>query len=645
MFSSLRAKLLIATLAAITLALVVNGIASYITVKHHNTEQVSRNLNAVANGNTQAIDEWFNARYSMLASMEDAVESDAPLSALRQLEDAGNFISAYMAVPETSDAVFSDGWEPPSDYDPRQRPWYQDAVDAEDTIITAPYVDAQSGGLIVTFARPYYQNGELAAVVGADISIEDVIDIVASIAPTPSSFGFLTTGDGTLVAHPNAELTLEPSSALSEQLDAGYIKQIAGSDEPHALTLEGRETLLQGSAVGGNSDWHLMVAMDEREATAGLRGIASTSLITLLIVAGITAVVLSLLLKWLLRRLLSARDAMNDIASGEGDLTQRLPEEGNDEITQIAAAFNRFVATMDTVLQDVRTSSEAVHNAATEIATGGQDLSRRTENTASSLQQTSASMEEITSTVEHTSSSAQEANQLAKAASDVAGRGGEVVSQVTSTMDDIAESSGKIGEIVTLMDSIAFQTNLLALNASVEAARAGEQGRGFAVVASEVRNLASRSADAAKEIKALIEASSTQVKEGSVLVESAGKTMGEVVASVRRVTDIMDEISAASQEQSSGIEQVNQAVSQMDEVTQQNAALVQEASSAASSLEEQAAKLESVVSAFRLAEGESRTQHAPLTSPQTQPALLRPATQGGKKAKAVASADQEWEEF
>ncbi|SBR45173.1 methyl-accepting chemotaxis protein [Halomonas sp. HL-93] len=618
MFSSLRAKLLIATLAAITLALVVNGIASYITVKHHNTEQVSRNLNAVANGNTQAIDEWFNARYSMLASMEDAVESDAPLSALRQLEDAGNFISAYMAVPETSDAVFSDGWEPPSDYDPRQRPWYQDAVDAEDTIITAPYVDAQSGGLIVTFARPYYQNGELAAVVGADISIEDVIDIVASIAPTPSSFGFLTTGDGTLVAHPNAELTLEPSSALSEQLDAGYIKQIAGSDEPHALTLEGRETLLQGSAVGGNSDWHLMVAMDEREATAGLRGIASTSLITLLIVAGITAVVLSLLLKWLLRRLLSARDAMNDIASGEGDLTQRLPEEGNDEITQIAAAFNRFVATMDTVLQDVRTSSEAVHNAATEIATGGQDLSRRTENTASSLQQTSASMEEITSTVEHTSSSAQEANQLAKAASDVAGRGGEVVSQVTSTMDDIAESSGKIGEIVTLMDSIAFQTNLLALNASVEAARAGEQGRGFAVVAEEVRKLAQRSTDAANDIKHLIEDSQGKVTNGTTLVQSAGETMADIVNHITRVTDVLGEISSAAGEQSDGIGQVNIAVADLDRMTQENAAMVEESTTAAEQLKDQADHLAETISRFKLSSG-SGAQGGRLLTSVSQP--------------------------
>jgi methyl-accepting chemotaxis protein len=605
MFASLRAKLLLAALVAIILALVINGIASYTTVKHHNTEQVTRNLNAVANGNTLAIDEWFNARYNMLASMDEAATSDAPLAALRQLADSGDFMTAYMAYPETSDAVFSDGWEPPSDYDPRQRPWYQDAVEAKDTIITAPYVDAQTGGLIVTFAHPYYQNGELTAVVGGDITIQDVIDIVSSIEPTPSSFGFLTTGDGTLVAHPNAELALEPSTALSDQLDAGYLQQIADSDEPQALTLEGREMLLQGSAVGGNSDWHLMVAMDEHEATAGLRGIATTSIITLLIVAVITAIVLSLLLKWLLRRLLSARNAMNDIASGEGDLTQRLPEEGNDEITQIAAAFNRFVATMDTVLQDVRSSSEAVHNAATEIANGGQDLSRRTENTASSLQQTSASMEEITSTVEHTSASAKEANQLSQAASDVAGRGGQAVSEVITTMEDIAESSGKIGDIVSLMNNIAFQTNLLALNASVEAARAGEHGRGFAVVAEEVRKLAQRSNDAANDIKNLIEDAQGKVQNGSKLVHNAGKTMDEIVSNITRVTDVLGEITSATTEQSDGIGQVNTAVADLDRMTQENAAMVEESTTAAEQLKDQADHLTETISRFKLSQGNS----------------------------------------
>ncbi|MEC4768824.1 methyl-accepting chemotaxis protein [Halomonas sp. CUBES01] len=619
MFSSLRAKLLLATLAAIVLALVANGIASYINVKHHNAEQVTRNLNAVTNGNTQAIDEWFNARYTMLASMEDAVGSDAPLAALRQLENSGDFMSAYLAVPETSDAVFSDGWNPPSDYDPRQRPWYKDAVAAEETIITAPYVDAQSGGLIVTFARPYYQNGELAAVVGADISIDDVIEIVASIAPTPSSFAFLTTDDGTLVAHPDADLTLEPSTALSEQLDTEYLQRIATSDQPLALALDGRDALLQGRTIAGNSGWQLVVAMDEYEATAGLRGVASTSLVTLLIVAGITAVVLSLLLKWLLRRLLVARNAMNDIASGEGDLTQRLPEEGNDEITQIAAAFNRFVATMDEVLLDVRSSSEAVHNAATEIANGGQDLSRRTENTASSLQQTSASMEEITSTVEHTSSSAQEANQLAVAASDVAGRGGEVVSQVTTTMDDIAESSGKIGEIVTLMDSIAFQTNLLALNASVEAARAGEQGRGFAVVAEEVRKLAQRSTDAANDIKQLIEDSQGKVTNGTTLVQSAGETMDDIVKHITRVTDVLGEISSAAGEQSDGIGQVNVAVAELDRMTQENAAMVEESTTAAEQLKDQADHLTGAISRFKLSSGAGTQDNRLMASNQSSP--------------------------
>lgn len=605
MFASLRVRILLAALAAVAIALIVNGIVSYSTVKHHNNAQISRNLNAVVNGNTQALNEWFDARRSMLKSMDEAAQSDDPRAALRQLTASGDFMATYIGYADTGETIFFNDWQPPSSFDPRERPWYKSAVSERDTIVTAPYVDAQTGDLVVTFARPYYADGELTAVIGADITINAVIEIVANIAPTDSSFAFLTTADGTLVAHPDANLTLERASTISGALTPETLRVITQADQPTPMTLQGSDKRLLGSNIGGDSGWQLIVALDEHEATAGLRAIATTSTLTLVIIAALTAVVLSLLLKLLLRRLLSARDAMNDIASGEGDLTQRLPEEGNDEITHIAAAFNRFVATMDAVLLDVRSSSEAVHNAATEIANGGQDLSRRTENTASSLQQTSASMEEITSTVEHTSSSAQEANQLSQAASDVAGRGGEAVSQVTSTMKDIAESSGKIGDIVTLMDSIAFQTNLLALNASVEAARAGEQGRGFAVVAQEVRNLAQRSTDAANDIKNLIEDSQGKVKNGTTLVQSAGETMDDIVNHITRVTDVLGEITSAASEQSDGISQVNVAVAELDRMTQENAAMVEESTTAAEQLKDQADHLTDAISRFRLSDSAS----------------------------------------
>ncbi|MBT2786572.1 MULTISPECIES: methyl-accepting chemotaxis protein [unclassified Halomonas] len=610
MLSTLRVRILLAALVAITLALVINGIASYTTVKHHNSQQVNRNLEAVVRGNTQALNEWMASRVTMLSALEQATLEDNPLPALQQLTASGGFMASYMAYPDTPNAVFSDGWEPPSDYDPRQRPWYQDAVNAETTVVTAPYVDMISNELVVSFVHPYYQEGELVAVVGADININDVVKIVASIAPTPSSFGFLTTGDGTLVAHPDSSLSLEPSTALSSELDSSRLAQITSAEEPQAMALQGSNKLLLGQSVGGNSDWQLLVALDETEATAGLRAIATTSIVTLLIVAAITAVVFGLLLSLLLRRLLVARDAMDDIASGEGDLTRRLPEEGNDEITQIAKAFNRFVGTMEAVLVDVRTSSESVHHAANEIAMGGQDLSRRTDNAAASLQQTSASIEEITSTVQHTSASAQEANKLSQTASEVANEGGKVVANVVTTMEDISRASGKIGEIVTLMNSISFQTNLLALNASVEAARAGEHGRGFAVVADEVRKLAGRSSEAANDIQKLIEDSQTKVNNGTTLVRNAGATMQDIVAHITRVTDVLEEINAATSEQSDGINQVNIAVAELDRMTQENAAMVEESTTAAEQLKEQADHLAGTISSFKL----SQHPPAPLTS-------------------------------
>jgi methyl-accepting chemotaxis protein len=288
-------------------------------------------------------------------------------------------------------------------------------------------------------------------------------------------------------------------------------------------------------------------------------------------------------------------------ATRSGDLNVRVDTEGLEgSFRELSDGVNGLVQSFEEIVGQIGSSATQISASASEIATGNHDLSGRTESQASSLEETASSMEELTSTVKQNAENARQANQLVVGTADVAVRGGAVVQQVVNTMGEISESSKKIADIISVIDGIAFQTNILALNAAVEAARAGEQGRGFAVVATEVRNLAQRSAAAAKEIKELISDSVGKVESGSKLVDEAGRTMDEIVSSVKRVTDIMAEIAAASIEQSSGIEQVNQAITQMDEVTQQNAALVEEAAAAAESLEEQAQMLSQAVSVFKV---------------------------------------------
>jgi methyl-accepting chemotaxis protein len=293
-----------------------------------------------------------------------------------------------------------------------------------------------------------------------------------------------------------------------------------------------------------------------------------------------------------------ALDVANAVAAG--DLTTRVEVTSQCEMGQLLASLKTMNDNLVKTVTTVRTGTEAIGTASGEVAAGNLDLSSRTEQQASSLEETASSMEELTSTVKQNADNARQANTLAEAASGVAARGGQVINDVVSTMEQINEASGKITDIISVIDGIAFQTNILALNAAVEAARAGEQGRGFAVVAGEVRNLAQRSAAAAKEIKSLIADSSDKVGTGSRLVKEAGSTMTDIVDSVRRVTDILNEISSASQEQSAGIEQINEAINQMDTVVQQNAALVEEASAASQSMQDQAARLSAAVAVFKL---------------------------------------------
>ena len=338
-----------------------------------------------------------------------------------------------------------------------------------------------------------------------------------------------------------------------------------------------------------------------------IRTVSITSIVLGLLFAVIFGIYLARGISVPLRR---AVEITHSVA--QGDLSGTITADGTDEISALMRALSDMQTSLATVVTNVRSGSESVATASAQIAEGNHDLSGRTESQASALEQTAASMEELSSTVKQNADNARQANQLALSASTVAVRGGNVVAQVVETMKHINDSSKRIFDIISVIDGIAFQTNILALNAAVEAARAGEQGRGFAVVASEVRSLAGRSAEAAKEIKSLIGASVERVEHGNALVAQAGGTMTEVVSSIRRVTDIMGEISAASSEQAAGVAQVGEAVTHMDQATQQNAALVEEMAAAASSLKSQAQELVQTVAVFKLAAGQATFAGEPL---------------------------------
>ncbi len=402
-----------------------------------------------------------------------------------------------------------------------------------------------------------------------------------------------------------------------QQLQASLREHVQASDEKTALDTAGQKqaafqaALAQGpeAAKAALPGWLAAQAdfakLQEAKGDALREQVAKDRMRTVWSVTGLMAVivlVVSISTAFLVRTICGPLALLRDVANrvGRGDLSVQIARGRNDEIGDVLHSVEEMRNALRSVVGEVRQSADSVRVASTEVAVGNADLSQRTEQTASRLQQTASAMEELTGTVTHSADAARQAHTLAHGAAQVAGRGGEVVAQVVQTMDEISTSSRRIADITGVIDGIAFQTNILALNAAVEAARAGEQGRGFAVVAGEVRILAQRSAAAAKEIKTLIGSSVERVETGSRLVGAAGQTMDEIVASVQRVSQMIGEISLASGEQSQGLGHVNGAVSELDRMTQQNAALVEQSAAAAESLKQQAARLTQVVDAFKL---------------------------------------------
>lgn len=509
------------------------------------------------------------------------------------------------------------------DYDkPGAGDYYLLAKQSGETTLIEPYVYKVGGKDIVmtTVAVPIKVNGKFVGVVGIDLPLDGFQSVISKIRPYETGFASLISNSGLYVGDVD-EKNVGKDMGTSERAVMAKAAIKAGQEYEAHYFNEQLHTDVTSIYVPVHigalkSVWSFAATVPDDKALAGVKKQRYVAVLLGLLSVIAVSVGLNFLISRLVLRPLGGEPA--DAAAiaarvAQGNLVGTIQLSNNDA-SSLMAQLKHMQDNLARVVTTVRQGSHGVATASAEIAQGNQDLSARTESQASALEQTAASMEELSATVKQNADNARQANELAKSASSIAGEGGEVMGQVINTMKGINDSSRKIADIIGVIDGIAFQTNILALNAAVEAARAGEQGRGFAVVASEVRSLAGRSAEAAKEIKRLIHDSEAQVDQGSALVDKAGNTMVTLVSAIKRVTDIMGEISAASSEQAQGVAQVGEAVTQMDQVTQQNAALVEQMAAAASSLQNQANELVNSMAVFTVSDdsGSGLTASAPV---------------------------------
>lgn len=516
--------------------------------------------------------------------------------------------STFYARDASNHLQVNTHWNEPTALKYWEQSWYKNGLDAPKghCLWANAYKDDASAQPRTNCAMAIYKGNDVFGVATIDVTLGFFNHLVADMEKRVNGQILIVEANGTIVSN---STYIKDDIVLKKLADVAAASPMAAEvarampnlkNAPFEIDYDdqGARTLFLQPITG--TPWFiatsLPTALITQQSSQILLRLAEVQLpMALLLVAALIVGI-----RLLMKQLGVLRSNIDTLNSGDADLTRRLPEGSGSEYNAVVASFNAFVERLQGMMRQIHGSSTAIASAATQIASGNMDLSQRTEEQASSLEETAASMEELTATVRQNADNAKQANTLARDAAGVAQRSGDVVEQVVETMDAISASSARINEIVGVIDGIAFQTNLLALNASVEAARAGEQGRGFAVVAGEVRNLAQSSAKAARDIKQLIAGASEDVARGAELVAHAGTTIRDLTTHVRHVATYMDEIMAASQEQSQGIDQVSRTVTQLDDMTQQNAALVEEAAAAAKAMEDQTVTLKSVVGAFRL---------------------------------------------
>jgi len=518
--------------------------------------------------------------------------------------------STFFARDASNKLVVNTHWNQPDALKYWEQSWYKNGLSASrgHCLWADAYKDDASAQPRTNCAMAIYKGDDVFGVSTIDVTLGFFNRLVADMEKKVHGQILIVEPNGTVVSNSTYikdDIVLKKipdlaaGSAMIAQVKDALPKVAKGGQVELDYDADGESHTLFLKPIAG-TPWVLATSLPTRLLTENSTRILTKLAAVQVPLALLLIVALVLGIRALMKQLATLKANIDDLNSGDADLTRRLANGSGSEYNGVVESFNGFIARLQGMMRQVRDSSSAISSAATQIASGNMDLSQRTEEQASSLEETAASMEELTATVRQNADNARQANTLAREAANAARDGGGTVNEVVVTMDAISQSSARIADIVGVIDGIAFQTNLLALNAAVEAARAGEQGRGFAVVASEVRSLAQSSAKAAKDIKALIAESVDDVERGSQLVRVAGQRIGELTGSVAHVATFMEEIMAASTEQSQGIDQVSGVVTQLDDMTQQNAALVEEAAAAAKAMEDQTRTLEAVVGGFRL---------------------------------------------